>query len=130
MRWHGRSIQSLRALLGGTNVSVTESLQQMLLATAISSELAAPLLRGNSDWLLMHLTAANGNSRGITRAFLTHMHRGVDVGSATRWAAWLARALERTPAVRGADLPSCTMTGEFVEQQLTHEYRSGMYLAE
>jgi hypothetical protein len=91
IKWSSGSIASLRALLGGTNVEATEYVQIMLIQSGVSPALAAPLLRGNGDWLLMHLAATNPHSSGVTRGFLTRMNRGVDVGSVEQWASWIAR---------------------------------------
>lgn len=82
--------ESLRALLGGTNVVVTEQVLWMLAATKVDPALARPLLRGNGFWILSHLGAENLGARSAARAALVQF-RGRDLGpSRVEWARWIA----------------------------------------
>ena len=90
-------VRSLRLLLGGTNAGATEPLLEILLRTNIRPSLAAALLRGNADWILMHAHAENPRSSAVARAFLVHANNGVDLGSDAAWRKWAAAGPTRMP---------------------------------
>lgn len=83
---------SLRALLGGTNVSATQAVMELLDRTKVSPALASPLLgKGNGDWLLTHLRAENPLATYSAHALLVRLNGGVDLGTQdTAWMRWLA----------------------------------------
>jgi hypothetical protein len=82
---------SLRALLGGTNVGVTQTLMTILGRTEISPTLARPLLgRGNGGWVMAHVRAGTPFDPPAARALLVQLHGGPDLGPADAWARWLA----------------------------------------
>lgn len=81
----------LRLLLGGTNVSATQGVLELLAATSVDPALAPTLLRGNADWVLEHLGVQMPGASYAAHKLLVHFNRGTDLG-ATReaWGAWAA----------------------------------------
>lgn len=83
--------QSLRLLLGGTNVGATQQILAMLAQTEVAPALATTLLRGNGGWVLAHLRAEYPGASESARAFLIRLNGGHDLGSdKARWARWIA----------------------------------------
>lgn len=81
---------TLRALLGGTNVSATQSVMELLARTHASPSLAAPLLRDNGAWVLTHLRAESPGARPAAHALLVQLAGGRDLGdSAEAWEGWM-----------------------------------------
>jgi hypothetical protein len=80
----------LRELLSGVNVSETEKVMRLLIATKVDPALASTLLRKNSGWVLRLLESKAPMTATSTRAFLVALNRGTDLGSsATSWRTWL-----------------------------------------
>lgn len=89
--WRSAS-QSLRLLLGGTNVTATDQVLRMLAQTKVDPALAGELLRGNGFWILSHLDAENPSARSAARAALIQLRDGHDLGpAAAEWARWIAQ---------------------------------------
>jgi hypothetical protein len=82
----------LRLLLGGTNVVASQVVFETLARTDVSPLLAAPLLRGNDDWLLQHLKAEYPGGATAAHALLVQLNKGVDLGwSIQAWEDWISR---------------------------------------
>jgi len=82
--------ETLRLLLGGTNVSATQQVIEMLARTQVSPSLARPLLRQNGYWVLSHLRAGYPGAASSARALLVQLHGGVDLGPrAAKWDEWI-----------------------------------------
>lgn len=80
---------SLRALLGGTNLFAFYHLLDMLVTTGVSPDLASALLADNDSMVLGYLGAQHDQERQRAHAFLVAM-RGEDLGGAPEdWRAWL-----------------------------------------
>jgi hypothetical protein len=80
----------LRALLGGTNLSVMDDLLRLLAQTRVSPTLASAVLRGNDAWVLRLLESEAPNTATAARAFLTAMNGGQDLGASPRvWRTWI-----------------------------------------
>lgn len=83
--------ETLRLLLGGTNVGGTQQVMEMLVRTQISPSLARPLLHRNTYWVFSHLRAEYPRAATSARALLVQLHGGVDLGpQAVRWSDWVA----------------------------------------
>lgn len=90
------AVPALRALLGGTNLEASEAVFRTLARTRVAPTLAAPLLRGNSDWVLAHLRARTPGAAESARALLVQLHGGVDLGSdPAAWTQWLGELPSR-----------------------------------
>ena len=84
-------VETLRLLLGGTNVRATQQVLEMLTQTQVSPALARRLLRQNSYWVLTHLRAGYPGASYSARALLVQLHGGVDLGpEAAKWSKWIA----------------------------------------
>lgn len=82
-------IGDLRALLAGANLEQTETVMDMLVDTGVGPSLAAPLLRGNSRWVLQLLASKAPMTAASTRRFLTALNNGADLGATPgAWAKW------------------------------------------
>ncbi|HEU0015425.1 MAG TPA: hypothetical protein VFQ45_17175 [Longimicrobium sp.] len=83
--------ETLRLLLGGTNVGASSDLMRVLAATDIDPALAAPLLRGNAAWILEHARAENPMDRLSARMLLARLS-GLPAAETTdeAWARWAA----------------------------------------
>ncbi|MEO7041886.1 MAG: hypothetical protein ABI035_06480 [Gemmatimonadaceae bacterium] len=85
------AVPALRALLGGTNVSATQDVLELLNRTQVSAALARPLLHGNGSWVLTHLRAEYPGAHDAAHALLVRLNNGRDLGpSDSAWAHWLA----------------------------------------
>ena len=86
-------VETLRLLVGGTNVGATQEVFQMLARTEVAPSLARALLHQNEFWVLSHLRAGYPGAATAARALLVQLHAGTDLGpSDTAWATWI-RAL-------------------------------------
>lgn len=80
----------LRALLGGTNLSIMDDLLRLLVQTQVSPTLASTVLRGNDVWVLRLLESEAPSAATAARAFLTAMNGGQDLGASPRaWRTWI-----------------------------------------
>lgn len=83
-------VESLRLLVGGTNVGASEEVFQMLARTEVAPSLARALLHQNEFWVLSHLRAGYPGAAGTARALLVQLHAGTDLGPGdTAWATWI-----------------------------------------
>lgn len=80
----------LRLLMGGTNLPAIETVFALLARTEIQPDLAAPLLRGNGQWILDHLGSEMPMAPQAAHRLLVRLNNGRDLG-ATRdaWATWV-----------------------------------------
>lgn len=82
--------ETLRLLVGGTNVGATDEVFQMLARTEVAPSLARALLHQNEFWVLSHLRAGYPGAAGTARALLVQLHAGTDLGPGdTAWATWI-----------------------------------------
>ena len=85
-------VETLRLLLGGTNVGATQQVLQMLARTDVSPALAHPLLHRNTYWVFSHLRAEYPGAATSARALLVQLNGGVDLGPhPAKWSEWAAR---------------------------------------
>ncbi len=83
-------VETLRLLMGGTNVGATQQVIEMLARTQVSPSLAGPLLRQNTYWILTHLRAGYPGAAPAARALLVQLNGGVDLGpEAAQWNEWV-----------------------------------------
>lgn len=88
--WAPRA-ETLRLLVGGTNVGATRDVLEVLARTDVSPTLAKQLLWQNDFWILSHLRAGDPGAAGSARALLMRLHGGKDLGPDDRaWARWIA----------------------------------------
>lgn len=81
---------TLRALLAGTNVSATEMVMELLVKTQVSSDLRTDLLKGNGEWVLLHLASPVPGAAEAAHRLLVALS-GRDLGKApTPWRRWIA----------------------------------------
>jgi len=81
----------LRLILGGTNLGAMATVLTMLDRTSVSPDLASPLLRGNSDWLLATLASEHPISHPAAHRLLVRLNHGVDLGQIrANWVRWAA----------------------------------------
>lgn len=96
------ALAELRLLVGGTNVEASEDVFTALVQTKVSATLASPLLGGNAEWLLLHLTASDRSTRGAARALLVRLAGGRDLGDdPAAWARWISTLQGQGPSARG-----------------------------
>jgi hypothetical protein len=83
------AVESLRALLDGTNVSSHTTLSNVLAATQIDPALAVPLLRNGGELLAAKIRSENARAADAAHRLLMQLS-GKDFGrDADAWAAWL-----------------------------------------
>lgn len=81
----------LRLLVNGTNLPSIVTTFDLLARTEVTPELAAPLLRGNADWILDHLASETPMGNDAAHRLLVRLAAGHDRGRARAdWAAWIA----------------------------------------
>lgn len=81
----------LRLILGGTNLGAMATVLTMLDRTSVSPDLASPLLRGNSYWLLTTLASEHPISHPAAHRLLVRFNHGVDLGQTrANWVRWAA----------------------------------------
>lgn len=89
--WSSKT-ETLRWLVGGTNVAASELVFSMLARTKISPVLAKSLLKGNEFWVLTHLGASYPGAAPAARGLLTQLNGGNDFGSdPAKWRRWVQR---------------------------------------
>jgi hypothetical protein len=85
-------VETLRLLVGGTNVGATQQVFEMLARTEVAPSLARQLLQTNEYWILSHLRAEYPGAASSARALLVQLHGGVDLGAGdAAWATWIAK---------------------------------------
>lgn len=89
--WSSKT-ETLRWLVGGTNVAASELVFTMLARTKISPVLAKSLLKDNEFWVLTHLRASFPGAAPAARSLLTQLNGGNDFGSdPAKWHRWVQR---------------------------------------
>jgi hypothetical protein len=79
----------IRLLIGGTNLPAMEDVFDVLSRTSVSPDLASVILRGNADWLLIHLGASSPMAADRAHRLLVQLNRGKDLGrTASAWTGW------------------------------------------
>lgn len=87
----GPSTADLRPLLDGTNLPAIADVFALLTRTQVDPALAAPLLRGNAEWVLEHLGAESPAGSDAAHRLLVRLRAGRDLGrDRAAWAAWVA----------------------------------------
>lgn len=82
--------ETLKWLLGGTNVAASELVFSMLARTQVSPALARPLLLNNEFWVLTHLNASYPGAAHAARHLLVQLNSGIDLGAdPARWRRWI-----------------------------------------
>ena len=84
--------QTLRYLLGGTNVEASEQVFSLLAFSGVRPALAPALVRDNMQWIGMHLRSSNAPSARAARELLTQLNAGRDLGAdPAEWMRWSER---------------------------------------
>jgi hypothetical protein len=84
------AVETIRALLAGTNAFAFIPTLRILTETKISPNLAAPILKGGGDLLLDFLRANRQSERDLAHNLLVQLARQ-DLGyDSVKWSAWIA----------------------------------------
>jgi len=83
------AVDALHKILNGTSLPVLMTVMGVLVATGADSSLAAPLLRGGGEGVLMFMSASHSQFQSSAHRLLTAL-RGEDLGAnAGVWRSWI-----------------------------------------